>query len=296
MPNRKKRWQRYRTELSFLPRLVMSFTITRLYEIRNDFATRYITGVGYEIGAQKAPLSCKNSQRVIYIDYLSRTVSAQKYHIPETECVKVDIIADANNLTHLPTESASFIIANHVLEHSPDPISTLLGWLRILQTNGRLFLTLPNYKSNEFDFEKKPTAIAHLIKDYEGAQNNDDISSAHIFEHITMIDGIAKTDTKQFERRYNEIVKSELHTHYHVFNKDNVLNLLHFIHQLVPIKLKNSLTFDNSFELLFIIEKIAPELHTPIKIKQDRVLNILILVKNFVIFLYNRTFKKKIPN
>ena len=111
-----------------------------------------------------------------------------------------------------------------------------------------------------------------------------------------MIDGIAKTDTKQFERRYNEIVKSELHTHYHVFNKDNVLNLLHFIHQLVPIKLKNSLTFDNSFELLFIIEKIAPELHTPIKIKQDRVLNILILVKNFVIFLYNRTFKKKIPN
>ncbi len=144
MSTRTKRWQNYRANLPILSRLIISFTINRLYDIRNDFATRYIVGDGYEIGAQNSPLHCNNAKRVVYIDYLSRKESSQKYNIPERECVEVDIIADANNLNTIPSNSASFIIANHVLEHCPNPIGAMLGWLRILQTKGILFLTLPN--------------------------------------------------------------------------------------------------------------------------------------------------------
>jgi SAM-dependent methyltransferase len=293
MSERIERWQRYRSNLPVFSRFILSLTIDRLYEIRRDFATRYITGEGYEIGAQKSPLSCRNAKRVIYIDYLSREESSLKYNIPESECVKIDIIADANNLNNIPSNSASFVIANHVLEHSPDPIGTLLGWLRILDIGGILFLTLPNSISNEFDFEKIPAPINHFVTDYEAAKNNEDISTEHILEHIRLIDGVNPANTKLFEQRHKEIVGSNLHTHYHVYNRGNILDILSFAHQQIPMQLKNTLSFTNSFELLFIIEKAAPDFYGLMPVKQDHLFNFIILMKHITIFLFKRIFSKQ---
>ncbi|MDW7773271.1 MAG: methyltransferase domain-containing protein [Desulfobulbaceae bacterium] len=290
MSPRKQRWQKYRADLPALSRLILSFTINRVYKIRNDYAARYITGDGYEIGAQNSPVSCDNANKVVYIDYLSRRESSQKYHIPEDKCVDVDIIADAAQLDAIPSNSASFIIANHVLEHCPDPIATLLGWLRILKAKGVLFLTLPNYKSNEFDFEKTPTPVSHLVQDHERAGNKEDITTEHIHEHIRIIDGIDPSDTELFQQRYEAIIGSNLHTHYHVFDRSNVLELLHVIHQQRPITLINSFSFDNSFELLFIIEKgNNQEFQGPMPERQDRLFNFALLLKHMVIFLFSKT-------
>ncbi|MDY0352281.1 MAG: methyltransferase domain-containing protein, partial [Desulfobulbaceae bacterium] len=270
MSARKTRWQHHRARLSPFSRFVLSLTTSRLYRIRNDFAARYIRGTGYEIGAQKSPLLCKNADRVVYIDYLSREDSAQKYNIPEKDCVEVDIIADANHLDAIPSNSAAFIIANHVLEHSPNPIGTLSGWLRILRTGGVLFLTLPNYKANEFDFEKKPASIAHLVSDAERAERNEDIAREHIEEHIRIIDGIDPGNQKLFQQRYAAIVASNLHTHYHVFDRANVLALLQVMHRQTPIRVINSFSFDAGFELLFIIEKAGPDCRGPLRLGQER--------------------------
>jgi len=296
MPTRTKRWQRYRSGLSFFSRFILSCTIDKLYDIRDDLATRYLTGKGYEIGAQKSPLTCRNAEKVIYIDYLSKEESSQKYHIPLHECVDVDIIADANNLIDIPSDSASFVIANHVLEHSPDPVSTLFGWLRILQTGGLLFLTLPNYRSNEFDFEKTPATLSHLTRDYEGNKNNEDITTEHILEHIRLIDEVNPANGTLFQQRYKEIVDSNLHTHYHVYNRENVISLLSFTHQQIPIQVKNVLSFTNSFELLFIIEKIESDFQHPMSIKQDRLFNFVIVLKHSMTFLFNRVFLKRLSH
>jgi len=288
MSTRIQRWQDYRANLPLLSRLILYFTINRLYKIRNDYASHYITGDGYEIGAQNSPVSCNHACKILYIDYLSKRESSQKYDIPENECVEVDIVADANNLDAIPSDSASFIIANHVLEHSPNPIGAILGWLRILEAKGRLFLTLPNYKSNEFDFEKIPTPINHFERDYERAKNKKDITTEHIYEHIQIIDGIDPTNEQIFKQRYEAIIESNLHTHYHVFDRKNVLELLHVIHQKTPIMLVNTFSFDNSFELLLIIEKSDPELHGPLTVRQDILFNSAMLLKHIMLFLFNR--------
>ncbi len=294
MSTRKQRWQNHLDRLSPVKHFILKFTINRLYNIRNDFASHFITGKGYEIGAQNSPLKCRHATQIRYIDYLSNKESSQKYQIAENECVKVDIIADANNLDDMiPRNSVAFIIANHVLEHSPNPIQAMLGWLKILQPGGILFLTLPNYRSNEFDFEKSPTPIAHLVEDYQKAKNNEDISTEHIYEHIQMIDGITPNNSPVFRQRYNEIVQSNLHTHYHVFNKENCLDLLDFIHRQIPIAVLNSLSLANGFELLFIIEKCNTGTLGPLIVKKNLFLNFSILLKNIVKLLFIKIFSKR---
>ncbi len=289
LSTRKERWQRQLDQLSPIAHFILKFTIKRIYNIRDDFASRYINGKGYEIGAQNSPLSCQNAKKVTYIDYLSKDEISQKYQIPINECVNVDIIADANDLTRMSSNTASFVIANHVLEHSPNPVKAVLGWLRILQPGGILFLTLPNYRSNEFDFEKSPTEISHFIQDYQKAFNNEDISTVHINEHVRIIDGIdPENDSELFNQRCNELIQSNLHTHYHVFNKKNSLDLFKFIHRKTPIKICNYLCFTNGFELLFIIEKSDTMLPEPLVVKNNQLINLPILLKNIVNLLFSK--------
>ncbi|MCK5685689.1 methyltransferase domain-containing protein [bacterium] len=292
MPTRKQRWLDYCSQFPPPDRFIYKFSTNRLYDIRNDFAARYITGEGYEIGAQNAPLNCKHAIKVKYIDYLSRKESADKYNLLESTCVHVDILADANSLESIPSDSSSFIIANHVLEHSPNPVGALLGWLRILKTDGILFLTLPNYKANEFDFEKTPVDIAHLVEDNKRFKDNEDILSEHIYEHIRVIDEIDSDDHELIEQRYREIIESNLHTHYHVFNQKNAFDLLRYIHQQIPLEIVNFLSFEKSIELFFIIKKCQSDFQGDIKIKQERSVNLLILFKNFSRLLFAKILSK----
>jgi SAM-dependent methyltransferase len=281
--SRPQRWENFFNQRSLLQRYSLKFSTRCLYKIRNDFAEKYIRGKGYEIGAQNSPLICKKSEEIRYIDYLSREESSKKYNIPFHECVDVDIIADANDLSILPNESASFIIANHVLEHSPNPIKALLDWLRILKPGGTLFLSLPHNCSNEFDFEKKLTSLNHLVEDFNKAKKGEDITTVHIQEHVKLIDGISPQNNKGFTKRCEELIKSNLHTHYHVFNKNNCFDLLNHIHSITPITIRNYLTLKNGFELLFIIEKGSDNPNMKLYIGQKKALNSKILFKNFLI-------------
>ena len=58
------------------------------------------------------------------------------------------IIDDGFELATIPPDSQDFVIANHLLEHAPNPLQTLLNWHRVLKKNGILFMTLPNGARN----------------------------------------------------------------------------------------------------------------------------------------------------
>lgn len=289
MLDRNTRWQRCKSQRSLFSRFLLSLTVNRVYGIREDFAARYLVGEGYEIGAQKSPLKCKFATNILYIDYLSREESAQKYGIPARDCVDVDIIADANELVQIPSESASFIIANHVLEHSPNPIATLNGWLRILRIKGILFLTLPNAQSNEYDFEREPVACNHFHSDYIGAMDGEDIMTKHICEHIRVVDGISPS-SKKFKERLNEIIESGLHPHYHVFTPSSTLEMLSLVHVHSPIKVKSYLAYDNCFELIYVIEKIASGRQKFFEHKHDLLFTIYLFAKHVILYIFGKPF------
>ena len=58
------------------------------------------------------------------------------------------------------------MIANHLLEHTGDPISTIGNWLRVLRPGGVIYLGVPD-KRFTFDIERELTSLEHMIRDYE---------------------------------------------------------------------------------------------------------------------------------
>ncbi len=255
MNNRTERWVKHINNVNIFDRYIHKFTINRLYNIRNDFSQRYLRGSGYEIGAQSSPVQLlKGKADVKYIDYLNRKESSEKYNIPYESCVDVDILCDANRLTPIQSETASFVVSNHVIEHTPDPIGALLEWLRILKPEGILLFSAPNYKANEFDFEKKPYPVQHLIDDF---QNNGkaDISSVHIDEHVSIVDGIKDKKSQEFKRRKDDLIASNLHTHYHVFDEELLLKMLSYVNTKTPLEIISSISFEYGFEFLLVVRK-----------------------------------------
>lgn len=65
---------------------------------------------------------------------------------------EVDFIADAANLEQFADNSIEAIYASHVLEHfyhgiNNEVLKTMKEWYRVLQPNGKLFVSVPNLQT-----------------------------------------------------------------------------------------------------------------------------------------------------
>ena len=87
-------------------------------------ANEYVHGSGIEIGGLHHPTPVPRDARVRYVDRLS-TEDLLK-HYPERagdSIIEVDIVDDGATLATVEAESQDFVIANHVIEHCPDPLA-----------------------------------------------------------------------------------------------------------------------------------------------------------------------------
>src|SRR6185369_16416208 len=140
------------------------------YSARKKAAFRYLRGQGVEIGALHCPLEVPPGVVVKYVDYATREENIKKYpELDESRIVVTDHVADGFELSCIQNVSQDFIIANHVLEHAPNPLQALLNWSSALKSNGFLFLTLPN-GGKSFDYGQKITTAEHIVEDYELAK------------------------------------------------------------------------------------------------------------------------------
>ncbi len=136
------------------------------YVARRRSAERYLRGEGIEIGALDHPLPVLSHAKVRYVDYISKQDSAAKHsQLILDEIVEVDYIDDGFTLSTIASGSQDFVIANHVLEHSPDPIGALLNWSRVLKPKGILFFSVP-ISVKSFDRGRRITTVEHLAEDY----------------------------------------------------------------------------------------------------------------------------------
>lgn len=133
---------------------------------RQNVATRYLRGTGLEIGAMHFPLSVPDGVQVRYVDRLSKEEAIRRYpELDQSRMVDPDIIEDGFTLVSVPPRSQDFVIANHVLEHSPNPLQALQNWARVLRPGGVLYVTVPVAETC-FDRGRSQTTIDHLIEDY----------------------------------------------------------------------------------------------------------------------------------
>lgn len=134
---------------------------------RSVLAEFYLFGNGLEIGALFNPLPIPARCTVQYVDYKSQEENRVRYpELANQTIVKTDIIDDGFILNKVENNTQDFIIANHALEHSPDPFGTLLRWMSKLKQKGIIYAAVP-VATKCFDNGRSITSIDHFINDHK---------------------------------------------------------------------------------------------------------------------------------
>lgn len=225
-----------------LKQLVKDSGLFPSYVARRRTAERYLRGEGIEIGALDHPMHVPPQAKVRYVDYISRQESALKHtQLVLDEIVEVDYIDDGFVLATIATASQDFVIANHVLEHSPDPLGALMNWSRVLRPGGILLFSVP-IGAKSFDCGRQITTVEHLAEDRELCQaGKTDLfhtrNLAHYEEYlsislVTIRKNLGYPELTPLEK--DEMLKKFCDepftdTHYHVFSVDSLKEIMGFV-------------------------------------------------------------------
>lgn len=203
-----------------------------LATIREDLARRYLSGGGIEIGALHRPVRVPPAAHVRYVDVMSRddllaTYSSAVYGNPKW-VVETDVIDNGERLEAFEDESEDFVIANHILEHTEDPIAALGHLVRVLRPGGVLFLTLPDARYT-FDALRARTTVDHLLRDH---QEGPEVSRQTHYQEWAVVECLPED---QIPDRIAQFAREGTRHHFHVWELEGFLELLAAVH--LPVRL-----------------------------------------------------------
>lgn len=125
-----------------------------------ELATRYLGGLeGVEIGAaahNRYPVDAINVDRAATPH---RSYEAEQMRLAGS-VADIDIVAEGDSLP-LPDKSTDFVLASHVIEHFPDPVSALIEWERV--ATRYIFLVVP-HRDRTFDAGRPITGVPELLE------------------------------------------------------------------------------------------------------------------------------------
>lgn len=236
---------------------------------RERLARKYLKGEGLEIGALHRPLRFPRNARVKYVDRIGRQESIRKFpELDAIEIVKVDHIDDGFVLSSIPASSQNFVIANHVLEHTPNPIQVLKNWARILTPGGVLFISVP-IAEKCFDKGRSLTTLEHLIKDFELSNQNDHAqmmrrNAEHLREWIDVSErNLYKERHPDYEhpsaqeigKRIASTEIEHIEIHFHTFSLHSYQRLLTFFASSIEPAVRLLKITPNGGEIIAVLKK-----------------------------------------
>src|SRR5262249_21298395 len=189
--------------------------------LENQILRRHLRGRGTEIGAlwRRSPVA--SGARVWYVDREASSDLTRHYSEISSPLVQPDFVADA---AHLPFEAGSldFIIASHVLEHLPFPLTALESWYRLLSSRGTLLLRVPD-KRFTFDVKRQRTSLNHLLEEQKRpAAFNKRAHFADFLQGVTDY----RPGMSEFEHELKRLLDLDYGIHYHVWTTDDLRELL----------------------------------------------------------------------
>ena len=157
---------------------------------------------------------------------------AEYPELADWDVTEPDIIDDGEKLEKVAPESQDFIVANHFLEHTENPIGTIQTHLGKLKPGGVLFYAVPD-KRFTFDFRRPVTPLAHMVADYE---QGPEISRREHYEEWTRLVigedrllGGARTQAASEEwatAKARELEETAYSIHMHVWTQAEFLDLM----------------------------------------------------------------------
>ncbi|MDO8444899.1 MAG: methyltransferase domain-containing protein [Deltaproteobacteria bacterium] len=219
---------------------------------RDLIANTYLNGAGIEIGALHNPLRVPGHVRVKYVDRMP--AEDLRKHYPELgthNLVKIDVIDDGERLAGFEDQSQDFVIANHFLEHSQNPIGVVNNQLRVIKSNGILYLAIPD-KRYTFDIDRPVTSFEHLVRDFEDGPGWS--RRQHFEEWVTLV---GKTQgIEEIARRTNQLLEIDYSIHYHVFTASEIMEFFSRLKRYVKYAFETELMFKNNAEVIVILRRV----------------------------------------
>jgi SAM-dependent methyltransferase len=222
----------------------------RVVAARARIAKQYLSGEGIEIGALHNPLPLPRAARVRYVDRLP--VSELRRHYPELEqepLVEVEILDDGERLATISDSSLDFVVANHFLEHTQDPVGTLLNAFRVLRPGGVLYLAVPD-KRHTFDSDRPVTPFEHLLRDFDEGPHVS--RQDHFEEWVRLVDRVPEEDVP---RRVEQLMEQDYSIHYHVWTQREALGLLTAVREHLNLDFDVELMERIEHEVVFVLRK-----------------------------------------
>lgn len=217
---------------------------------RRFIANKFLKGEGIEIGALHLPLEVPRAAKVKYVDRLTPEELRKHYpELSELPLVHPDIIDDGQKLEKIPDASQDFVIANHFVEHAPDPLGTVANMFRVLRKDGVLFLALPD-KRFTFDADRPVTPLEHIIRDHREGPGWS--LRGHYEEWARLV---SKKEGAEAEKLALELMEMDYSIHFHVWSPIEMLEAVTFLKTGMGLAFDVELFCQNSGECIFILRK-----------------------------------------
>jgi predicted SAM-dependent methyltransferase len=230
-------------------------------DLRKVLTETFLAGEGIEIGGLHLPLRVPRSVRVRYVDRMP--VAELRQHYPELadeNLVPVDIIDDGETLATFEDESQDFIIANHFLEHTQDPIGTISRLLQVLRPQGVLYMAVPD-KRFTFDVGRPLTTLDHLIRDHtEGPEWSCESHFREWVEIVCQIQGEAQTEAVR------QLMETNYSIHFHVWTAATLLEFLVALPKQFGLPLAIEAAVRNGPETICVLRREAGKSAYPVHV------------------------------
>jgi predicted SAM-dependent methyltransferase len=216
-------------------------------DLRYKMARRHLGGVGLEIGALDRPLRLPQTARAFYLD---RLLPAELYHhYPELDHrhFYVSVVGDGETMACIRDESLDFLVANHVIEHTQDPIGTFKTFFKKLRPKGKIFMAVPDMRRT-FDHSRIETTWVHLSTDHE--QGTETSRREHYQEWAEWVDGLRGSDAEQ---RATILMEQDYSIHFHCWTLTGFSSFLERLAARLPLRVLETRSWRN--ENIFIIER-----------------------------------------
>lgn len=217
---------------------------------RRRLAERYLRGDGIEVGALHQPLATPCGTRVRYVDRYD--VAGLRQHYPELRgraLTPVDILDDGETLASLPDASVDFVIANHFIEHTQSPLTTLRNHLRVLRPGGILYLAVPD-KRRTFDVGRDVTSLEHILRDLEdGPAWSREQHFREWSQHVEKAINV--------EARAAKLMADDYSIHFHVWTADAFEELLAHARDGLDMPFAIEELEPNEFEFIAVLRRRA---------------------------------------
>jgi SAM-dependent methyltransferase len=232
-------------------------------EARAEFAARYLFGEGLEIGALHQPLTIPAHAKVRYVDRMKTDELRREYpELAEWDLTEVAVVDDGETLATVADESQDFIVANHFLEHTENPIGTIETHLSKLKPGGVLFYAVPD-KRFTFDFRRPVTPIEEMVADYdEGpersrAEHYEEWARLVIAEDLATSAAVPLSD-EELESKARELEAAKYSIHMHVWTQAEFLRLILACRERLGGGFDIEATAKRAIEFIVVLRKQGP--------------------------------------